>query len=163
MDTDELKEKIEDDVGDMIADTHRGQPRRVEVVLEDPDRIVDIMEYLTDEGIVHLSTITGRDDGADVELLYHMLRYGEESDDNDLDDAIMVTVRTFVPKGAATIDSITDAVPGANLYEREIIDMFGVEFEGHPNPDELLLPDDWEEDEAPPLLKEDPAEMEVED
>jgi NADH:ubiquinone oxidoreductase subunit C len=75
----------------------------------------------------------------------------------------MVTVRAFVPKGEPTIDSITDVVPGASLYEREIIDMFGVEFEGHPNPDKLLLPDDWEEDEAPPLLKEDPAEMEVED
>ncbi|MFQ3293067.1 MAG: NADH:ubiquinone oxidoreductase subunit C [Halobacteriales archaeon] len=163
MDADELKETIEDDVGDMIAETMRGRPRRVEVILEDPDRIVDIMEYLTDEGIVHLSTITGRDDGADVELLYHMLRYGEESGEGDLDEAILVTVRTFVSKGAATIESITDAVPGANLYEREIMDMFGVEFDGHPNPDELLLPDDWEEDEAPPLLKEDPAEMEGDD
>jgi NADH:ubiquinone oxidoreductase subunit C len=163
MDADELKAKIEDDVGDMISETMRGRPRRVEVVLEDPDRIVDIMEYLVDEGIVHLSTITGRDDGADVELLYHMLRYGEEKAEGDLDDAIMVTVRAFVPKGEPTIDSITDVVPGASLYEREIIDMFGVEFEGHPNPDKLLLPDDWEEDEAPPLLKEDPAEMEVED
>lgn len=163
MDADELKETIEDDVGDMIAETMRGRPRRVEVILEEPDYIVDVMEYLVDEGIVHLSTITGRDDGAEVELLYHMLRYGDESGEGDLDEAIMVTVRTFVPKGAATIDSITDVVPGANLYEREIIDMFGVEFEGHPNPDELLLPDDWEEDEAPPLLKEDPAETEVED
>lgn len=163
MDADELKAKIEDDVGDMLEDTMRGRPRRVEAILEDPDRIVEMMEYLTDEGIVHLSTITGRDDGTDVELLYHMLRYGEEKDEGELDDAIMVTVRTFVPKGESTIDSITDVVPGAALYEREIIDMFGVEFEGHPNPDTLLLPDDWEEDEAPPLLKEDAEEMEVED
>ncbi|HKL30024.1 MAG TPA: NADH-quinone oxidoreductase subunit C [Natrialbaceae archaeon] len=164
MDADELKAQIEDDIGDLITETRRGRPRRIEVVLEDPDRIVEIMEYLTGEGIKHLSTITGRDDGTDVELLYHMLQYGEEQGDGDLGDANMVTVRTFVPKGTPRIDSITDVVPGAALYEREIIDILGVEFEGHPNPDQLLLPDDWGEDEAPPLLKdEEPDEAEVDD
>ena len=163
MNADELKEQIETDIGDMILDARRGRPRRVEIVLGEESRIVEVMEYLAEEGIVHLSTITGRDDGKDVELLYHMFQYGEEQGAGDLGEGVAVTVRAPVPKETSRIETITDVIPGASMYEREIMDMFGVEFEGHPNPEKLLLPDDWGEDEAPPLLKDEPEEAEVED
>lgn len=153
MSADELKATIQEDLGDLGIEARRGRARRVDVVLEDKSSIVAVMDYLTDEGIKHLSTITGRDDGADIELLYHMLQYGEETGDGDLGESVVVTVRTYVPKADAQIESITDVVPGAELYEREIMDMLDVEFEGHPNPERLLLPDDWEA--GPPLRKSD--------
>ena len=40
--------------------------------------------------------------------------------------------------------SITSLVPGANWYEREVFDLFGVEFQGHPNLQRIMLPDDWQ-------------------
>jgi NADH-quinone oxidoreductase subunit C len=40
--------------------------------------------------------------------------------------------------------SITPIVPGANWYEREVYDLFGIEFEGHPNLTRIMLPDDWQ-------------------
>jgi NADH-quinone oxidoreductase subunit C len=40
--------------------------------------------------------------------------------------------------------SITPAVPGANWYERELFDLFGIEFVGHPNLTRIMLPDDWQ-------------------
>jgi len=47
------------------------------------------------------------------------------------------------------IPTITDIIPGALLYEREIHDLFGVKFEGHPNLEPLILPDDWPADNYP--------------
>jgi NADH:ubiquinone oxidoreductase subunit C len=43
-----------------------------------------------------------------------------------------------------TVPSVTSLWPAANFYEREAYDMFGIEFEGHPNLTRILMPDEWE-------------------
>jgi NADH-quinone oxidoreductase subunit C len=40
--------------------------------------------------------------------------------------------------------SITQTVPGANWYEREAFDLFGIQFQGHPNLKRIMLPDEWQ-------------------
>ncbi len=55
----------------------------------------------------------------------------------------------------AAMDSITGVWPSANFYEREIFDLFGVRFEGHPNLKRIMMPDDWQ---GNPLRKDYPVE-----
>jgi len=53
-------------------------------------------------------------------------------------------VKVGVPGGEPTLDSLTPLWPGANFYEREAYDLFGIHFSGHPDLTRILLPDDWE-------------------
>lgn len=52
-------------------------------------------------------------------------------------------VKTFVDEDSAVVPTITSLWPAANWFEREIYDMMGIEFDGHPNMKRILMPTDW--------------------
>jgi len=80
------------------------------------------------------------------QISYHFLSH-------KLKQRIRLVVR--LNSGDAAIDSITPNWPAANFYEREIFDLFGVQFGGHPNPRRIMMPDDWT---GHPLRKDYPVE-----
>jgi NADH-quinone oxidoreductase subunit C len=66
-----------------------------------------------------------------------------------------IRLRVLLEGEAPAIDSITSVWPGANFYEREVFDLFGILFEGHPNLRRIMMPDDWQ---GHPLRKDYPVE-----
>jgi NADH-quinone oxidoreductase subunit C len=61
-----------------------------------------------------------------------------------LSAARRVRIRTQLPEDPAVIASVWDLYPGAEAMEREVYDMFGIRFTGHPDLTRILMPEDWE-------------------
>ena len=104
------------------------------------DDAKDVIGYLFRILGARLSIATGIDTRTGIEMLYHMA-----FDKHDL----MVTVRTVVEKPELKMPTLTDIIPAANWIEREIHEMLGVDFTGHPGLERLLLPDDWQAGDYP--------------
>ena len=68
----------------------------------------------------------------------------------NLDVNYSLTMKTRLPPGESRCPSLVPVWRGADWMERECYDMFGIHFEGHPDPRRILLPQDWE---GHPLLK----------
>jgi NADH-quinone oxidoreductase subunit C len=80
------------------------------------------------------------------QIVYHILSHS-------LKERVRLVVR--LASDDAAIDSIVAIWPSANFYEREIFDLFGVHFGGHPNLRRIMMPEDWE---GHPLRKDYPVE-----
>ena len=80
------------------------------------------------------------------EIVYHLLSIPRKQ---------RVRLKVKLAGGDAKIESVTSVWPAANYYEREIFDLFGVHFDGHPYLRRLLMPDDWQ---GHPLRKDYPVE-----
>ena len=66
-----------------------------------------------------------------------------------------IRLKTWVESSDPAVESITSVWPGANYYEREVFDLFGIRFEGHPNLRRIMMPEDWV---GHPLRKDYPVE-----
>jgi NADH-quinone oxidoreductase subunit C len=64
-------------------------------------------------------------------------------------------LRVKLPGNSVAVESVTPIWPTANWHERENFDLFGIQFEGHPDLTRILMPDDWE---GHPLRKDYPVE-----
>ncbi len=53
-------------------------------------------------------------------------------------------LRLAVPAEDPTVPSLVSVYPGANFFEREVFDMFGISFDDHPDMTRILMPDDWQ-------------------
>ncbi|MFP5235606.1 MAG: NADH-quinone oxidoreductase subunit C [Acidobacteriota bacterium] len=67
----------------------------------------------------------------------------------------VIRLRVVVDEADPTVDSVCPVWPGANYYEREVFDLFGIRFEGHPNLRRIMMPDEWV---GHPLRKDYPVE-----
>lgn len=104
-------------------------------------RMVDIARAFDDAGyfLEMLTCEDRREDLQKMRLVYTFNRF--ESVDRHL---VMVELPPEVPPEIpdSCAPSVTDIFPGANWYEREVFDMYGVRFDGHPDLKRILLPDD---------------------
>src|SRR5438270_6485033 len=80
------------------------------------------------------------------QLTYHILSHALKE---------RIRLRAMVYESDSAAESITSIWPGANYYEREVFDLFGIRFAGHPNLRRILMPDEWK---GHPLRKDYPVE-----
>ena len=66
-----------------------------------------------------------------------------------------IRLRVLLQAEEPAVESITSVWAGSDYYEREVFDLFGIRFEGHPNLRRILLPEDWK---GHPLRKDYPVE-----
>jgi NADH-quinone oxidoreductase subunit C len=62
----------------------------------------------------------------------------------NMNDRVRVRLRAQVPASDPTIASLFPVHPGVEALEREVFDMFGITFDGHPDLTRILMPEDWE-------------------
>ncbi|MEO0156210.1 MAG: NADH-quinone oxidoreductase subunit C [candidate division WOR-3 bacterium] len=110
-------------------------PRRTYIKIN-RERVYEFEKYLFNELNMRLSIATGIDTRDGIEILYHFSHDASGTYYN---------IKTLVPKDDPKIKSLADFLPAANWIEREIHELLGVDFVGHPNLIPLLTSDDWPE------------------
>jgi NADH-quinone oxidoreductase subunit C len=114
------------------------------------DKITTIAIFLRDKlGFDHPSGVSAVDYNREArfEIVYHLssIRNKDQRD-------IVINLKESVPRNSPRATSLVKVWPGVENYERESLEMFGLQFDGHPRPEKLFLNDNW--DGPPPLRKE---------
>jgi NADH-quinone oxidoreductase subunit C/D len=109
-----------------------------------PDKLIDLATYLHDrEGYDYLSMVTSVDWPGYFEVVYYLCGVSQPR------EALALKVR-LADKTAPVVPSLISVWPGADFQEREVYDLMGIRFAGHPNLRRILL---WEGFEGHPLRK----------
>lgn len=93
------------------------------------------------EGFDRLGNLTAVDWKDRIEMVYHLY---------NMEENVKLEVKAALDSAAPVIESATALYPGAEFEEREVYDLMGVEFLGHPDLRRILMPDDYP---AHPLRK----------
>ncbi len=112
-------------------------------------QISDVMRFLRDEqGFSMLEDLTALDlypAEPRFQVVYNLIA---------LEKRAVIRIKVSISGVSPSITSITNIWPGANWYEREVFDLFGIDFEGHPDMRRIEMPDDWD---GHPLRKDYPV------
>jgi Ni,Fe-hydrogenase III component G len=132
-------EKIIDALGERALELIRKSERRVYIDIA-PETVVEASRLMLGEIGARLQIATGVDTPAGIEVMYHWALDSEDC---------LVTLRVVVGHEAPALESIAVLCPAAEWIEREMWELLGIEFRGHPDMRHLLLDDAWPEGNYP--------------
>lgn len=135
-----LKEQIKERLTHKITDWYEHSPKRIYISIK-PQDLKEATVFLFKELGLRFAIATGCDTPKGLEILYHFSfdKTGE-----------IFSLRVLIEdKKKPQIDSIAPIFPGAEWIEREMWEMLGINFLGHPNLKRLLLSEDWPEGKLP--------------
>lgn len=136
-----------------LQDTRTGMP----VIWVAREKIIEVLRFLRNlpRPYVMLYDLHGVDErlrthrrglpNADFTVFYHLLSIDRNSD---------VMLKVALSASDLRLPTATGIFPNANWYEREVLDMYGIHFDGHPLPKRMLMADNWQ---GHPLRKDYPA------
>jgi NADH-quinone oxidoreductase subunit C len=129
-------QELRDKDAESILDTefHRGRA----TLVANPAKIRPVLETLQEKGYTFLASLHG------VDYYPHEPRLGILYELLDMDRVDRISVKARVSTEDARIDSVVELYAGAEFPEREVYDMFGVVFDGHPDMRRILMPEDYE-------------------
>jgi NADH-quinone oxidoreductase subunit C len=131
-----LARELRDTDPDSVSDTEFFREKAALHV--PPKAIRPVLDFLRGKGFGFLASVHGLDYYPDEP------RLGVQYELLDMDALDRITVKLRVPTDDPHVDSVTPDWPTADHQEREIYDMFGVIFDGHPDLRRILMPEDYE-------------------
>lgn len=98
------------------------------------DKFIEVFDHAVKRmNFSMLSTITGLDESGNFGLIYHLAS----------DNGIMLNIKTSIPKENPVLQTVTGYFPSAEMYEREMADLLGINVKGLPEGNRYPLTDDW--------------------
>jgi len=137
---------LANDASSVLASSHVLSETAVTL---DPSKILSISRFLKDDQqFVRLCAVTALDwhpmePRFEVVYLLHSINRNQR-----------LRLKCPLPGDKPELDSVVEIWPGANWYEREVFDLFGISFRNHPDLTRIMMPDSWE---GHPLRKDFPV------
>lgn len=120
-----------------VEGVHLGESHGQTVARVERDSLIAAAEAARDAGFTMFLDLCA------VDYLHRDPRFEIVVNVVAMDPPARLRMLVGVPGDDPVVSSLTGVYPGANFYEREAYDLFGVAFEGHPDLTRILLPDDW--------------------
>lgn len=136
---------------DWATEISHPRPDRLEVNVKVIQELIPMIVGLRVKRLGYLSAIVGLDLGEavnEIEVVYYFCP-----------ESAVIALRIRVPRQGGSLPSLHEIIPSAEVFERELREMFGIEITGMQTAEHLYLPDDWP-DGVYPLRKDfDPATL----
>jgi Ni,Fe-hydrogenase III component G len=134
---------------DWATEVSHPRANQLDVKIKNLNELVPIVVGLRVKRLGYLSAIVGLDLGAEaneMEVLYHFCP-GD----------VVIGLRVRIPRQGGAVPSLSEVIPSAEVFERELHEMFGIEITGLRNTERLYLPERWPEGVYPLRKDFDPA------
>lgn len=139
MGIDDTITKISAALGDRVLKIARHSDKRAYLEIA-PQTVIAAAQLMYQELGARFQIATGVDIREGIEIMYHWV----------LDDeGLVITLRTVLDHEKPEVDSIAPVLAAAEWIEREMWELLGIHFRGHPDLRHLLLDDDWPQDNYP--------------
>lgn len=145
IDLDSIIQQAVDLLAPITLETNRPIPRRIDIHIKSED-LVSAVKTLQDADWGYLVAITGMDRPAPISP------QGEPEGEGHIEVLYSIGngpaclfLRVMVPYNAARVPTLCELIPSATLYERELMELFGVEVVDTPDTRRLIVADDWPE------------------
>jgi len=144
-----VKEKLESTFKDLEVAVP--EESRIAVTAENHS-VLAILRFLKDAGFNHLALLSAVDwiEENEFELCFILTSYMQNDDEVTGRQRLHIILKTRIPREKPQFKTVIGIFPNAEPYEREIHELFGIKFEGHPRLTPLLLEREYE---IPPFRK----------